>query len=71
MTWIEFHSSLESEVRKAYRLWGNEQPQAPNQLGTVWMDVTDGPDVRGIMGMLVPTPFVESIDGSGLSVKRR
>lgn len=72
MTWIEFHGSLASEVRKQYRLWGNDQPKEPNQLGgKSWMDVTDGPDTQGMVSMLVPTEFVTRLEGSGLPVKRR
>jgi len=73
MAWIRFEASLELEIEKKYRLWGTAQPRQPGQIGgTIWPSVKGGPNpLDNTVDMQFPDAFVDELEGSGLSFKRR
>ncbi len=73
MAWIRVDASHEREIEKKYRLWGNAQPREPGQIGgKSWPVITGGPNsIDYTIDMQLPDEFVDALEGSEISFKRR
>jgi len=72
MAWIQFDASLERQIEKSYRLWGAAQPKQLGQIGgTIWSSIRGGPNPDNTVDMLLADAFVDELECSKISFKRR
>jgi hypothetical protein len=67
MAWIEFDAIHRTDIEKRYRAWGAKQPRQRNQIGSTMLSSVMGPFGE----MEFPDEFVDELENSGISFKRR